>query len=208
MKKLTQVAFAIMALCAMIGCQGGENFTLVERMPYTVPATRTYPAMVAEYYSGPVNADSIPNGPDGYILYKEDQSCYMGEFRDGYPVPQLENDSILLAKEKEGYQRTASGLLYRVLTEGSGTSPKATDKVSFYYEGSLADGHVFDGNYGKEPLEAVAGNMVKGFTEALTMMKPGAEWEIVIPFHLGYGVRGSAGSIPQYATLFFKLKLN
>lgn len=200
----------LMALVLMISCQSGnKSNNEVERMPYTVPATEVSPAMEAEYYSGPVTTDSVPEGPEGYILYKEDQSCYMGEFRGGIPVPQLEADSFMLAKARSGlYQRTESGLLYRVLTEGSGQSPKATDQVSFYYEGRLMDGTVFDENYSRgEPLTAPAGNMIKGFTEALTMMTPGSEWEVVIPFYLGYGVRGSAGSIPQYAPLTFKLKL-
>lgn len=197
------------ATLLIAACQSTPKQNEVEHMPYTVPATATTPAMEAEYYTGPVTADSIPNGPDGYILYKADQSCYMGEFRDGYPVPQLQADSIMQAMAKSGqYEQTESGLLYRVLAEGTGQCPTAQDQVSFYYEGRLADGTKFDGNYDKdEPLTAPAGQMIKGFTEALTMMKPGSEWEVVIPFHLAYGVRGSAGSIPQYAPLIFKLKL-
>lgn len=178
-------------------------------MPYTVPATEVSPAMEAAYYSGPVSADSVPDGQEGYILYKADDSCYMGEFRNGYPVPQLQADSFMLAKAREGqYARTESGMLYRVITEGAGRQPKASDEVAFFYEGRLMDGTIFDSNYDRgEPLVAPAGNMIKGFTEALTMMTPGSEWEIVLPFHLAYGVRGSAGSIPQYAPLTFRLKL-
>lgn len=201
--------FALLALMVSACQTTKDSLAEVERMPYTVPATEVTPAMEAEYYTGPIDSDSIPHGPEGYILYKADQSCFLGEFRHGIPVPQLEADSFMLAKAKEGiYQRTPGGVLYKVLTEGKGVSPKATDEVSFYYEGSLIDGTVFDGNYDREPLVAVAGNMIKGFTEALTLMTPGSEWEIIIPFHLGYGVRGSAGSIPPYSPLCFRLKLN
>lgn len=197
------------AAAALVGCQSTPKLAEVEHMPYTVPATAFSPAMEAEYYTGPVTADSVPCGPEGYILYKADQSCYMGEFRDGYPVPQLEADSFMTAKAAEGiYERTESGLLYRVLTEGTGRCPKASDEVTFNYEGTLTDGTVFDSSYKRgTPLTGVAGSMVPGFTEALTMMPVGSEWEVVIPFHLAYGVRGSAGSIPQYAPLTFKLQL-
>lgn len=187
-------------------CQG-QKLNEVTNMPYTVPATAFTPAMEGTY-TGTVNADSLPEGPEGYILYTADGSCYMGDFKNGYPAPQLAADSFMTARAKDtALTRTESGLLYRVITEGSGQSPKATDEVTFFYEGRLTDGTVFDSNYDKEPLTCPASNLVKGFTEALTLMKPGAEWEVTIPFHLAYGVRGSSGSIPQYAPLIFKMKL-
>lgn len=193
-------------LFALSACQG-SGLTEVTNMPYTVPATAVTPAMEGTY-TGTVNADSIPEGPEGYILYTADQSCYMGAFEKGYPTPQLQADSFMTARAKEpGLTRTESGLLYRVITEGYGPSPKATDEVTFLYEGRLMDGTVFDSNYDKDPLTCPASNLIKGFTEALTLMNPGAEWEVTIPFHLAYGVRGSSGSIPQYAPLIFKLKL-
>lgn len=205
MKHLIYLAGACLAMAA---CQSTPKQGEVERMPYTVPATAFSPAMEAVYYTGPVDENQLPDGQEGYILYKADESCYMGEFRHGYPVPQLKADSIMteLAKDTT-YQRTKSGLLYRVLQEGSGRSPKATDEVTFLYEGRLTNGKIFDSNYDRDPLTCPASNLVKGFTEALTMMTPGSEWEVVIPYHLAYGVRGSAGSIPQYATLIFKMKL-
>lgn len=191
----------------MCACQGTKQAE-VEQMPYTVPATAVTPAMEADYYTGPVNADSLPDGPDGYILYKADQSCYMGAFKDGFPLPQIAADSFMIERAKDTtLSRTPSGVLYRVLAEGSGQSPKATDEVTFLYEGRLTDGTIFDSNYDRAPLTCPASNLIKGFTEALTLMKPGAEWEVIIPFHLAYGVRGSSGSIPQYAPLIFKLKL-
>lgn len=207
MKKLT--LFSLLTSVLLASCQSSQSLMKVDQMAYTVPANSVSPAMEAEYYTGPVNVDSIPEGPDGYILYKADQSCYMGEFRKGYPVPQLEADSFMMEMAKDTtLQRTPGGVLYRVLKTGQGIAPKAEDTVSFFYEGRLTDGTIFDGNYGKEePLTAPAGQMIKGFTEALTMMTPGSEWEVIIPFHLAYGVRGSSGSIPQYAPLIFKLQL-
>lgn len=201
--------FLALAVLAFAACQRGAKHDEVNRMSYTVPATEFTPAMEAEYYTGPVTTDSVPDGQEGYILYKADQSCYMGEFRNGYPVPQLEADSFMMAKAKEGiYTRTESGLLYRELQAGSGARPTAESTVVFHYEGKLPDGTVFDSSYQRgDPLTGVAGQMVKGFTEALTMMPTGAKWEVVIPFHLAYGVRGSAGSIPQYAPLVFTLEL-
>lgn len=205
MKHLIYLAGACVLMAA---CQSTHKQDEVERMPYTVPATAFSPAMEAQYYTGPVDANQMPDGQEGYILYKADESCYMGEFRHGYPVPQIKADSIMTELAKDStYKKTESGLLYRVLEEGSGKCPTTTDEVTFHYEGRLTDGKVFDSNYDRDPYTCPASQLVKGFTEALTMMTPGSEWEVVIPFHLGYGVRGSAGSIPQYATLIFKIKL-
>lgn len=201
-------ALILPILCSLLlfACKG-QKLEEVSNIPYTVPATDVTPAMEGTY-SGTVNAAGKPEGTEGYILYKADESCYMGTFKDGYPAPQLTADSFMRARAKDpALTRTPSGLLYRVITEGSGQSPKATDEVTFLYEGRLMDGTVFDSNYDKEPLTCPASNLIKGFTEALTLMKPGAEWEVTIPFHLAYGVRGSSGSIPQYAPLIFKLKL-
>lgn len=119
--------------------------------------------------------------------------------------------------KKEGVKTTASGLQYKVLTEGHGEVPKATDEVEVFYEGRLLDGTVFDATY-KHPAKKdmkegdrltdkfKAGNLIKGWTEALTMMPVGSKWELYIPQELAYGSR-QAGQIPPYSTLIFTLEL-
>lgn len=103
---------------------------------------------------------------------------------------------------------TPSGLQYKVLVEGNGPVPTAKDEVEVVYEGRLLDGTVFDSTakHKKESDKFKAGNLIKGWSEALTMMPVGSKWEIYIPEELGYGAR-QAGEIPPYSTLVFTLEL-
>ncbi len=103
---------------------------------------------------------------------------------------------------------TPSGLQYKVLVEGNGPIPKAKDEVEVVYEGRLIDGTIFDSTakHNKETDKFRAGRLIKGWTEALTMMPVGSKWEIYIPEELGYGARQS-GEIPPYSTLIFTMEL-
>ena len=110
--------------------------------------------------------------------------------------------------KKESVITTASGLQYKVLTEGTGKSPKATDSVECHYEGFLIDGTVFDssvqrGQTATFPLNGV----IKGWTEGLQLMKEGGKTRFFIPYNLAYGEAGAAGSIPPYSTLIFDVEL-
>lgn len=111
-------------------------------------------------------------------------------------------------KKKEGVVTTASGLQYKVLTQGTGDVPTADQTVKVEYEGRLIDGTVFDAsaNHGDEPAQFQANQVIPGWTEALTMMPVGSEWELYIPQELAYGSR-QAGQIEPLSTLIFKVKL-
>ena len=109
---------------------------------------------------------------------------------------------------KEGVISLPSGLQYKVLKEGSGKQPKATDKVECHYEGFLIDGTVFDssvqrGQTATFPLQGV----IAGWTEGLQLMKEGAKYRFFIPYTLGYGPQGAGGMIPPYAALIFDVEL-
>ena len=111
--------------------------------------------------------------------------------------------------KKEGVKVTPSGLQYKVLKEGNGEVPKASDEVEVIYEGRMLDGTVFDAtskHHGVKTDKFNAGRLIKGWTEALTMMPVGSKWEIYVPQELAYGERG-AGQIPPYSTLVFDLEL-
>ncbi len=111
--------------------------------------------------------------------------------------------------KKEGVKVTPSGLQYKVLKEGHGEVPKSSDEVEVIYEGRLLDGTVFDAtskHHGAKTDKFNVGRLIKGWTEALTMMPVGSKWEIYIPQDLAYGSRG-AGQIPPYSTLVFDLEL-
>lgn len=110
--------------------------------------------------------------------------------------------------KKEGVITTASGLQYKVLKEGTGKSPKATDNVKCHYEGFLTDGTLFDSSIQRgEPATFPLGGVIKGWTEGLQLMKEGGKTRFFIPYNLAYGEAGAAGSIPPYATLIFDVEL-
>ena len=120
-----------------------------------------------------------------------------------------ENEDWLKANaKKEGMQTTPSGLQYKVLVAGNGPKPKATDKVKVKYEGRMIDGTVFDSSYKRDPQTNSfrCNEVIKGWTEALTMMPVGSKWEICIPQELAYGAR-QAGQIKPYSTLVFTVEL-
>jgi FKBP-type peptidyl-prolyl cis-trans isomerase FklB len=110
--------------------------------------------------------------------------------------------------KREGVITTKSGLQYEVLTEGTGNSPKATDKVRCHYEGRLTDGTIFDSSYQRgEPADFGLNQVIAGWTEGVQLMKEGAKYRFHIPYLLGYGERGAGASIPPYATLVFDVEL-
>jgi len=111
-------------------------------------------------------------------------------------------------KKKEGWKTTASGLQYKVVKEGGGTSPKETDTVKVNYRGTLLDGTEFDSSYKRGQAATFPVNrVIKGWTEALQLMKPGSKYELVIPADLAYGERGAGAEIGSNATLRFDVEL-
>ena len=110
-------------------------------------------------------------------------------------------------KTKEGVKTTPSGLQYKVITEGKGEIPADTCKVKVNYKGTLIDGTEFDSSYKRnEPATFRANQVIKGWTEALTMMPVGSKWELYIPQELAYGSRES-GQIKPFSTLIFEVEL-
>lgn len=109
--------------------------------------------------------------------------------------------------KKKDVVTTASGLQYKVLVKGEGEVPTATQRVKVNYEGHLIDGTEFDSSYKRnEPTTFACNQVIKGWTEALTMMPVGSKWEIYIPQELAYGDRES-GQIPPYSALIFTVEL-
>lgn len=108
------------------------------------------------------------------------------------------------AASRDGAVTTPSGLVFEVVTEGEGAQPSLTDRVKVNYTGRLADGTEFDSS---KDVEFEVGRLVKGFTEGLTMMKPGGTYRLYIPAALGYGERGAGGVIPPGAALEFTVDL-
>lgn len=121
-----------------------------------------------------------------------------------------EEGEIYLADnaKQEGVTVLPSGLQYKVIKEGTGRQPKATDKVKCHYEGTLTNGKKFDSSYDRnEPAVFGLNQVIAGWTEGVQLMKEGAKYEFVIPYTLGYGENGAPGAIPPYATLKFIVEL-
>ncbi|WP_226703458.1 FKBP-type peptidyl-prolyl cis-trans isomerase [Microbulbifer elongatus] len=111
--------------------------------------------------------------------------------------------------KKEGVQTTDSGLQYKVITAGTGASPTETSVVEVDYKGTLIDGTEFDSSYKNgKPVQFPVNGVIKGWTEALQLMKEGAKWELYIPSDLAYGPGGAGGLIGPNATLIFEVELH
>jgi FKBP-type peptidyl-prolyl cis-trans isomerase FklB len=109
--------------------------------------------------------------------------------------------------KKEGVKTTASGLQYKVIKDGTGKTPKDGDTVTTHYKGTFIDGNEFDSSYKRnEPATFPVNGVIKGWTEALKLMKEGAKWQLYIPSDLAYGPQGRPG-IPPDSMLIFDIEL-
>ncbi|WP_289048495.1 FKBP-type peptidyl-prolyl cis-trans isomerase [Carboxylicivirga marina] len=109
--------------------------------------------------------------------------------------------------QKEGIETTASGLQYKVIEEGTGANPVATDVVTVHYKGTLINGEVFDSSHGGEPISFPLNRVIPGWTEGLQLMKEGGKNIFYIPYELAYGERGAGQVIPPYSALIFEVEL-
>jgi FKBP-type peptidyl-prolyl cis-trans isomerase FklB len=111
-------------------------------------------------------------------------------------------------KSKSGVKTTASGLQYKLLKEGTGPQAKATDVVTVNYRGTLIDGTEFDSSYKRgKPATFPVNGVIKGWTEALQMMKVGSKYQLFIPASLAYGERAASAEIAPNSTLIFEVEL-
>ncbi len=162
----------------------------------------------------------VINGNDLKVEHREAQQIVQNYFAEQEKKLQAERaEKGKAAKEagekylaenakKEGIITTASGLQYKVLREGTGKQPKATDKVRCHYEGFLIDGTVFDSSVQRgEPAVFPLDGVIVGWTEGLQLMREGGKYRFFIPYKLGYGEGGAGASIPPFATLVFDVEL-
>jgi len=159
-------------------------------------------------------------GLDSVTFTKEEKQNIMMQFQKNMQEKQMKKMAEAAAPNKQagaqfleqnkkqpGVIQTQSGLQYKVIKEGKGKMPKATDKVTVHYEGKLIDGTVFDSSFErKEPASFGVTGVIPGWTEALQLMKEGGSYELYIPSDLAYGDQGNQ-SIPGGSTLIFKVEL-
>jgi FKBP-type peptidyl-prolyl cis-trans isomerase len=126
------------------------------------------------------------------------------------PLSPLEQGKAFLAKNatEPGVQTTPSGLQFKVLAEGTGRSPKATDTVLVHYRGTLLDGREFDSSYKRNaPISFPLNGVIAGWTEGVQLMKETGKIQLFIPPELAYGARGAGGVIGPNETLIFEIEL-
>lgn len=142
-------------------------------------------------------------------FFRRQEEKQRAEAAEKYKGAKSEGEKYLSKNaKKEGVVTLPSGLQYKVLKEGNGKSPKATDKVVCHYEGMLVDGTMFDSSIQRgEPATFPLNGVIAGWTEGLQLMKEGAKYRFFIPYQLGYGERGAGASIPPFAALVFDVEL-
>ena len=144
---------------------------------------------------------------------KETMTAFEKEMTDKQKAAGVKNGAdgekfLAENKKKEGVKTTASGLQYKVLKEGSGAQPKETDTVIANYRGTLIDGTEFDSSYKRgQPATFPVSGVIRGWTEALQLMKAGSKYQLFIPANLAYGERAIGGDIGPNSTLIFEVEL-
>jgi FKBP-type peptidyl-prolyl cis-trans isomerase FklB len=155
---------------------------------------------------------------NGAVVSVEDAQVYVKEHTEAIKAKALEakygenkaaGEKFLAEnKTKEGVITTESGLQYKVIKEGKGEIPTKESSVKVNYKGTLIDGTEFDSSYKRNaPATFRADQVIKGWTEALTMMPVGSKWELYIPQELAYGARETGGQIKPFSTLIFEVEL-
>jgi FKBP-type peptidyl-prolyl cis-trans isomerase len=121
--------------------------------------------------------------------------------------PQANQAFLAANANKTGVRVRPSSLQYRIIRNGFGKTPHATDSVEVLYKGTLINGKVFDQTEPQLPAKFVVNRVIPGWTEALEIMREGDEWELVIPANMAYGARGAPPVIPPDQTLVFDVQL-
>ena len=165
--------------------------------------------ILAGVFAGVLNKDMKITPEEAQVLIQKMMESIKGKAAEKkYADNKAAGEKFLAEnKTKEGVKTTASGLQYKVITEGKGEIPNDTCKVKVNYRGKLIDGTEFESTYTRnEPFVTNVGGVIKGWTEALKMMPVGSKWELYIPQELAYGSR-EAGTIKPFSTLIFEVEL-
>lgn len=155
----------------------------------------------------------VLSGTKTEISHAEAQKVVNEHFQklaeDAYAQNKSAGEAFLAENaKKEGVVTLPSGLQYKVINEGNGKKPSATDRVQCHYEGTLIDGTVFDSSVKRgEPAVFGVNQVIRGWVEALQLMQEGAKWRLYIPYDMAYGEHGAGEMIPPYSALVFDVEL-
>ena len=165
---------------------------------------------VKDAYSGEKFLLTDEEMKDALMAFQKEMMAKQQELaKEAGEKNQKEGEAFLAEnKTKEGVTVLPSGLQYKVIKAGTGKKPKATDKVTVHYRGTLIDGTEFDSSYRRgQPVSFPVNGVIPGWTEALQLMEEGAKWQVFIPPKLAYGERGAGPQIGPNATLIFEIEL-
>jgi len=213
-----------LAMSSIVGASNHDLKTLEQKASYSV-GVNFYSRMAAQGIK--LDLDALTHGltdaakGNKPALTVEEMSAVLKEFQAKVQAAQLaklnstatlnlDAGKGFLAKNAkfDGVVTTKSGLQYKVLKEGTGATPKAEDTVVTHYEGRLIDGRVFDSSYKRnEPATFPVKGVIKGWTEALQLMKVGAKWQLYIPSDIAYGASKRSELIQANSTLVFDIEL-
>jgi FKBP-type peptidyl-prolyl cis-trans isomerase FklB len=182
-----------------LGVLFAQNFKNGEKLDIDANA-------MAKGFSDAVNGTELIKMENANNIFSQ----FMAEQGKKKHAGALEAGQKFLAEngKRPSVKTTASGLQYEVLVDGTGPIPKATDKVTTHYHGTLLDGTVFDSSVQRgQPIDFPVNGVIQGWQEALQLMKTGSKWKLFVPYNLAYGERGAGGSIGPYSTLIFEVEL-
>ena len=204
------------SLGLMMGLQIANNlFPGVEQQIYAADSTKKI--STANYLAGVYDALNHKSSMQykGKPLTRETANEYIQErinaaaeveMAKQYGAEKQKNEAYMANKAKEaGIQKLPEGVLYKEITKGSGPIAKENQTVEVQYEGRLINDTIFDKS--EKPVTFPVNAVVKGWQVVLTHMPAGSEWEVYIPWKVGYGARGAGQNIPPFSTLIFKMKL-
>lgn len=222
MKNLKFVGILLLVIIALQACNSGsykaakiENRT--DSVSYLIGLSigrdlkmQEIPDIDPSLIAKGINAAFENDSTISPMVVREYLTSYMKEIYEKKSAKSKEEGVAFLEanKKKDGVMVTASGLQYKVITEGTGRTPSGNDRVKCHYKGTLTSGEKFDSSYDRgEPAEFSLQGMIPGFTEGLQLMKEGGKYELFIPSELAYGPQGAGQKIGPNSVLVFEVEL-
>ncbi len=184
-------------------CLGANIGMSLQSQGLTDLDTKTFTEAINDVVS---NSDLKIN-PEDINSYLQD---YFGKLQQEQQRKAIEEGKSFLENNKnaDGVTTLDSGLQYKILKEGDGAKPKATDTVTTHYHGTLISGDVFDSSVERnQPASFPVNGVISGWTEALQLMPVGSKWKLFVPSNLAYGERGAGQQIGPHTTLIFEVEL-